>query len=224
MSLTEEKAEARRRIKSLLGDMRPEEAEERSLRAADHFRVLPEYAGASIVLAFLSMKGEIRTESLVDGALAEGKIVAVPRMESSPEAGEYIVFVPLPHDYHSWPLDRYGIPEPPADLQELPEEELGSASVIVVTPGLAFDRRGYRLGRGKGYYDRFLSSAHASTARLGGSIIACGFCYATQLVDKVPTGEGDQAVDLVVTEEGLHRCRLDPDLLSSSRLGSSRLR
>lgn len=202
MSLTEKKTETRKRIKTLLKVMGSDEAEERSLRAADNFRTLPEYLGANIILAFLSMGGEIRTESLIDTALAEGKVVAVPRMEYSPETGHYLVFVPLPRDYHSWPRDRYGIPEPTADIGELPEEKLFSASVIVATPGLAFDRRGGRLGRGKGYYDRFLSGARADAARLRGSVIACGFCYAAQLVNEVPMGEDDVAVDLVVTEDG----------------------
>ena len=202
MSLIEEKAEVRKRIKALLKAMDPEEASERSKRAADKVRALPEYGEAEIVLAFLSMGGEIGTESLVGAALSDGKIVAVPRMEFSPGAGHYLVFIPLPLDYQTWPRDRFGIPEPPADARELSEEELCSVSVIVVTPGLAFDRGGGRLGRGKGYYDRYLSGVRAGAARLGGSVVACGFCFAAQLVDEVPKGEGDMAVDLVVTEDG----------------------
>ena len=200
MSLTEEKAEIRKRVKTLLKAMSPGEAEERSKRAVDNLRALPEYKRAHIVLAFLSLGEEIKTESLIEAALAEGKAVAVPRMERSPEAGDYIVFVPLPRDYHSWPRDRFGIPEPPAQAPELSGNELFPDSVFVVTPGLAFDSGGGRLGRGKGYYDRFLSGARAGVALRGGSIFACGFCYAAQLVNEVPMGDGDVAVDLVVTE------------------------
>jgi len=208
MSLSEEKAEARRRVKALLAEARAGEtgnAGERSIRAADNFRALPEYAEAGIVLAFLPMGEEIGTESLIGAALADGKVVAVPRMERSEKAGDYIVFIPLPPDYGSWPRDRFGIPEPPAGLRGLPAEELHSSSVIVATPGLAFDRGGGRLGRGKGYYDRFLSEARAGAARLGGSIVACGLCYAIQLLDSVPMGEDDARVDLVVTEDGVCR-------------------
>jgi len=202
MSLIEEKAETRKRGKALLKAMSQEEAETRSLRAAGNLRALPEYAGAHIVLAFLSMGEEIRTESLLGSAMEEGKIVAVPRMEHSPGGEPVIVFVRLPRDFRSWPRDRYGIPVPPTEADILSEEELCSDSAIVVTPGLAFDRKGGRLGRGKGYYDRFLSGARAGAARRGGSIIACGFCYAAQIVDEVPMGENDAVVDLVVTEEG----------------------
>jgi 5-formyltetrahydrofolate cyclo-ligase len=203
MSLIDDKNEARRRMKALLKAISPEDAEDRSLRATEHFKALPEYARADIVLAFLSKKGEIRTESLIDAAQAEGKIVAVPRMEYSPEEGHSIVFVPLPDDYHIWPRDRLDIPAPPADEAALPDGELFSASVLVATPGLAFDRRGHRLGRGRGYYDRFLARARANAGRLGGSVIACGLCYVSQLVDEGSCDENDSAVDLVVTEGGI---------------------
>ena len=202
MSLIEEKAETRKQSKALLRAMSPEEAERLSRRAADNLRALPEYRGARIILAFLSMGEEIRTESLIESAMKEGKIVAVPRMEYSPEGVPIIVFVHLPKEYPSWPRDRFGIPIPPAESRPLSEEELCSGPAIVVTPGLAFDRKGGRLGRGKGYYDRFLSGARACAARRGASLLACGFCFAAQLIDEVPAGHDDAAVDLVVTEEG----------------------
>jgi len=203
MSLIDDKNEARRRMKALLKAISLEDAEDRSLRAVEHFRALPEYARASIVLAFLSKRGEIRTESLIDAARAEGKIVAVPRMEYSPEEGQSIVFIPLRDDYRSWPRDRFDIPVPPTDAEVLPDGRLYSDSIIVVTPGLAFDRKGCRLGRGRGYYDRFLARARANAGRLRGSVIACGLCYGSQIVDEVPFDENDSAVDLVVTEEGI---------------------
>lgn len=199
---SERKTALRKRMKALLSALAPDDAARRSQGAAGHFRGLPEYAMADIVLAFLSMPGEIGTEDLVEAARADGKVVAVPRMERSPEDGDYIVFVPLPRDFRSWPLDRYGIPEPPAEVPALATERLGAARVVVATPGLAFDRKGGRLGRGKGYYDRFLSQARKAAAGYGGSLVACGLCHALQLVDEVPMGAGDQRVDLVVTENG----------------------
>ena len=202
MDSIDPKKALRKRMKALLSSLDGSEAARRSLRVAANFLALPEYAMADIVLAFLSMPGEIGTEGLVEAALAAGKVVAVPRMENSAAVGDYIVFIPLPREYRSWPLDRYGIPEPPADAPALSPETLGGARVIVATPGLGFDRRGGRLGRGKGYYDRFLSSAREAAARHGGSLVACGLCYAMQVVDEVPMGEGDQRVDMVVTEDG----------------------
>jgi 5-formyltetrahydrofolate cyclo-ligase len=203
MSLIEEKREARKRMKEILGAISPKDAEKLSFQAAENFRSLPGYAEADILLAFLSKAWEIRTERLIAEARAEGKIVAVPRMEHSPEQGHYIVFIPLPDDYQIWPRDRFDIPEPPADTLALSDGEIFSTSVIIATPGLAFDRRGRRLGRGRGYYDRFLARARANIGRLRGSVIACGLCYGFQLIDEVPCDENDSAVDLVVTEKGI---------------------
>jgi len=163
---------------------------------------MPEYRSADIVLAFLSMGEEIRTSHLIAKALADGKLVAVPRMEHSLEEGDYIVFIPLSRDYEVWPRDRFGIPTPAKDAKPLTDDQLGTSRVFVVTPGLAFDREGGRLGRGKGYYDRFLAGLQAKAAVRGGSVFACGFCFKAQIVDKVPSGEADMRVDAIVTENG----------------------
>ncbi len=202
MILAEQKSEVRNYIKSILKALPPMEAEKRSRSAARLVCALPEYMAANVVLAFLSMGEEIRTQDLIAKALADGKTVAVPRMERSPEAGDYIVFIPLTRDYETWRRDRFDIPTPPGEAKPLSRQDLGASRVFVVTPGLAFDRARNRLGRGKGYYDRFLSGARAAAAERGGAVFACGFCFAAQIVDKVPCGEGDMKVDSIVTENG----------------------
>jgi 5-formyltetrahydrofolate cyclo-ligase len=106
--------------------------------------------------------------------------------------------------------------EPRADLPVLSRGELAAARTLVLTPGLAFDCRGGRLGRGKGYYDRFFRSLEGSgripssrpvqSAAAGEGIQglpAWGVCFTLQIVDEVPMGEGDRRVDGIVTEEGL---------------------
>jgi 5-formyltetrahydrofolate cyclo-ligase len=208
MSLAEQKSEVRKSIKVILRALSPEEAEKLSRNAAKYACGLPEYEAANVVLAFLSMGEEIKTSDLIAKALDDGKIVAVPRMERSPEAGDYIVFIALSRDYETWPRDRFGIPTPAKDAKPLRDELLGTSRIFVLTPGLAFDRAGNRLGRGKGYYDRFLARARAIAAGQGGYVFACGFCFDAQLMDKVPSGEDDMRVDAIVTESGpidLHR-------------------
>lgn len=69
---------------------------------------------------------------------------------------------------------------------------------ILIVPLLAFDRRGYRLGYGGGFYDRTLAALRAK-----GSVLAVGFAYAAQEVDTVPTEPTDLALDLIVTEAGV---------------------
>jgi 5-formyltetrahydrofolate cyclo-ligase len=88
---------------------------------------------------------------------------------------------------------RYGVLEPASEALVL-----GPADLVVV-PGLAFDLAGHRLGRGAGYYDRTFAG-RSRRPRL------VGFAHAFQLLDAVPHGAGDCAVDAVVTEAGIHCC------------------
>ncbi|MDD3981063.1 MAG: 5-formyltetrahydrofolate cyclo-ligase [Spirochaetales bacterium] len=193
----------RKSMKTLLKAMDEASRSRLSSQVVENFMKLPEYKTAAIVLAFLSMKEELQTKTLIDKGLADGKLVAVPRMGFSADLGDFLEFIPLPHDYGTWPLDRFGIPEPPRDARVLSLEELGRSCVAVAVPGLAFDLRGGRMGRGKGYYDRFLASARASAARYDGSLVACGICFESQVVETVPMGPWDQRVDFLATEAAL---------------------
>jgi len=69
---------------------------------------------------------------------------------------------------------------------------------VLIVPLVAFDRRGYRLGYGGGFYDRTLEGLRAR-----GPVVAIGFAYAAQEVDRVPTEPTDQPLDLIVTENGI---------------------
>jgi 5-formyltetrahydrofolate cyclo-ligase len=73
---------------------------------------------------------------------------------------------------------------------------------VIVIPGLAFDRGGYRVGYGGGYYDRFLRETRPDAVRMA-------LCFALQVVDRVPVGSFDLPVDLIVTEHETIRCRSD---------------
>jgi len=199
------KMELRKTAKAILKAMDGESRERLSQRIVNNLMTLPEYGTADIVLAFLSMREEVQTASLIDQGHKEGKVVAVPRMGFSAEKGDFLEFVPLPADFGAWPLDRFGIPEPPRDAQMLSMEELGRFRVVVAVPGLAFDGRGGRMGRGKGYYDRFLAMARATAAQCGGLLTACGLCFESQIVEAVPMDPWDRRVDYLATETGLRK-------------------
>lgn len=70
---------------------------------------------------------------------------------------------------------------------------------LLIVPGLAFDRRGHRLGSGTGHYDRLLARLDPRTVRIG-------ICYQSQVADEVPHGPGDEDVHFLATEEGLIAC------------------
>ena len=161
----------------------------RSVRAAGRLAETEAWRRADTVLAFLSMPRELDTSAVIAAARAKGKCVAVPRIE-----GDALRFLVLPGEADNLPRDRWGIPEPDPSWQALDLARAGR--VLVAAPGLAFDRHGNRLGRGKGYYDRFLADARAAAK----SITVIGICLSEQIVGAVPCETRDQVLDAIVTE------------------------
>ena len=191
--VAERKAALRREAKARLKAIGPGERASASRNAALAAGSHAAWRAADLVLAFLSMPSEIDTGPAIDAALAAGKRVAVPRIE-----GDDIAFVELTPGWRLWPRDRWDIPVPPEALGTLSFESLAATPTLALVPGLAFDRSGGRLGRGKGYYDRFLSGLSAARAALGPSapdFSALAFGYRAQLVETVPTDERDRPLD-----------------------------
>jgi 5-formyltetrahydrofolate cyclo-ligase len=167
-------------------------------RAQDHFlREFPPVAGMSAAL-YCALAGEVPTERIRYAYLAAGVRLYYPRVAGKGTLAFY------PHrDGDGWETGPYGILEPsiPAGM-----EPLLSGWDIIVVPGLAFDRRGNRLGRGYGYYDRFLDSVPESVPRVG-------LAFADQRIPEVPVEAWDVPVHALVTEEGVIRFVNAPDPL-----------
>jgi 5-formyltetrahydrofolate cyclo-ligase len=151
-------------------------------------------AEARGVLTCLSFGDELDTWGLVEGLLAAGKEVYVPRAD--------------PRDrrlhVHRYPCEletlSFGLRQPPRLCPELPEERIGEEIGAVLVLGLGFDRRCYRLGHGGGYFDRFFAE-HRRRPRPR----AVGLAYEVQVVDRLPVEEHDVPMDVVVTEERVVR-------------------
>ncbi|HTP60074.1 MAG TPA: 5-formyltetrahydrofolate cyclo-ligase [Spirochaetia bacterium] len=188
------KAELRGLMERVLADMDPGDLARRSARVAFRFQDTRAWRDARVVLCFLAMPHELDTGGIIRGAYASGKRVAVPRIQ-----GDVIRFfflpIDVPVDAGSLPRDRWGIPVPRPEWEPLAFPL--DARVLVATPGLAFDHAGNRLGRGKGYYDRFLQEARAAA---GERLTALGVCFSEQLVEHVPHTDTDQRLDGVVTD------------------------
>jgi 5-formyltetrahydrofolate cyclo-ligase len=150
---------------------------------------LPELRGASVVLAFCSFGSEVPTADLL-GALQEAGVTTLLPYLSSGEMG-----VTEHHRGDRLVASSYGPLEP-----EVRRGAAVDSIDAVITPGLAFDDHGGRLGYGGGYYDRFLRGVPARA-----SIIGIGF--AEQVVGHVPVSGDDVTVDLVVTDREVIHCR-----------------
>ena len=147
---------------------------------------------AEIILAFCSMKGEVNTGEIINTALGQMKEVGVPRMQ-----GNELVFHRIHTLEEKFSLNYFGIKEPDPSCPVLAPGTLLTRKSLIVTPGLAFDREKHRLGRGKGYYDRFLSQVRTCN---GQNVSAVGVCFSEQLLEQVPVRNHDVPVDAIITE------------------------
>jgi len=187
------KSELRRRIRSALAGLSQKERTDLNRRITAHTLSTPAWHEAAVILTYRSMDDEVDTADLVDRALNDGKLVGFPRI-----TGTEMRFHRFDGDASLLSRHRYGMEEPWESAPALDPTELraiGSRTLALV-PGVGFDAVGNRLGRGKGFYDRFLA-AHR------GDLTSAGLCYALQLCDRLPVEIHDSRVDLVITENGV---------------------
>lgn len=139
---------------------------------------------AKAVLCYVSLPYEVETRRLIEQMLASGKRVIVPRVQ-----GRTLLLSEVHDPVADLAPGAFGVLEPtPKTIRPVRPDELDLALV----PGLAFDRRGHRLGHGHGYFDRLL-------ARLPETVPTVGLCFSFQLLDCLPTHPHDQAVDALVS-------------------------
>lgn len=150
-----------------------------------------EYVEATTVLTYVSISSEVSTRMFIESALRDGKTVAVPRCLP----GHCLEFVAITS------LDQliaapFGLLEPPKELPALTEEQMDAS--ICIVPALLVDIKGYRLGYGAGFYDRFLSTFPGKKICLA---------YQQNLSrTTLPHTAFDVAVDLVITESDVLTC------------------
>lgn len=158
----------------------------RRLTALDHFR------RAEVLHTYVSWQEEVDTQELLRVMWQERKKVVTPKVIVSPPQLEHYL---LPH-FEALAPGAFGILEPSHERGALPFADFKKIDLIIV-PGLAFDRRGNRLGYGGGYYDRLLAEFAAPKVALA---------FSAQIVDAIPTEAHDQRVDMIVTEREVIFC------------------
>jgi 5-formyltetrahydrofolate cyclo-ligase len=159
----------------------------RSKRIVWHLIELNEYIASSKALSYLQIGNEVVTTEFAAHALSCGKALYLPRVRRDTRELEVVRVHNLCDDLH---VGTYGILEPVEALAAATEEEICEIGFAVI-PGVAFDKDGYRLGRGGGYFDRFLP-------RLSHRCMTVGVCFEEQLVERVPRDPWDVPVRHVV--------------------------
>ncbi len=161
---------------------------------------LATYRFADTVMLYAPTEGEIDVLPIAKAALAAGKTVVFP--VSDPESCT-MKFYPV-KDLSQLSPGAFGIHEPPKTEEFLPD---GVGRVLCIVPGLVYDENGYRLGYGKGFYDRYFSQKDRSVtpemAKAKASVTLMGVVYQDCIEKDLPHGKFDLTVDILVTEKGV---------------------
>jgi 5-formyltetrahydrofolate cyclo-ligase len=193
------KQELRKKMRRRLGALPAEDYTREGAGAASLICGLPFWDRCGSVLLFLSTDIEIDTGPLLVLALSRGKRVFLPKLRDN-----RLCFFRTHTASGPWHYGAFHIREP---LTGAPGDLLGPEDfpALIITPGMAFDRRGNRLGRGKGYYDRFFAELD-NPAIPAISYFTVGFCLETQIVPLVPVETRDKRMDFLCTGEDLFSC------------------
>ena len=160
-----------------------------SVEACARIVAMDAFRHASTIMLYMPLATELDVTPLAIRAFQFAKAVCVPHVNV--ERGDMHAAEVSSFDDAAMEIGELGIRAPRDGRPVLPD-----LIDLVVVPGLAFDAAGYRLGRGKGYYDRFLP-------RLRRTATTVGIGFDLQIVDEVPVDEGDVQLDVVVTERRL---------------------
>ncbi len=152
--------------------------EEDSNRIAEKLLSLPEIKASKYILLYYPHKNEVNTLPIIKHLLKEKGFILLPKVQ-----GKDIIPI-LVKDLSQLKSGYAGIKEPEGET--VSPEKID----IVIVPGVAFDKKGHRLGYGKGYYDRFLSKTKAKKI---------GLAYDFQIVEELPAEEHDVPLSLIVT-------------------------
>lgn len=174
-----DKKELRKKYTKARAGVEDKEGKDKLIRK--NLRELDIYKKAKSVFVFISYKSEVDTRGIIEDILADGKKLLVPLVK-----GSEMIAVEVKGIDDLEP-NKMGILEPKSG-KEVTDVDL------TITPGLAFDKKGYRLGYGGGYYDKFF--AKVDTVRMG-------IGYSDQYVESIVHEDYDEALEYLLTEEGL---------------------
>lgn len=196
----------RKAIATTLRELSQSDIQSQSQAITEKVLSLPAFQQCKTVSCYLSMPAaEVQTTSLILNILGDlGKSLFVPSIVSN---NGYMDFVRVytEEDYRSFPSGLWGIPEPTPEWSSEKRQSIFDADCsnldLILVPGVAFDRSFSRLGHGKGYYDRFITSYSSSTGRSKPLLVA--LALEQQLLEhgQVPMFDHDWKMDMIITPD-----------------------
>lgn len=189
-----DKKHLRKEIISKIDSLSYEEIEKISNKIFKHLYSLPIYNDAAIIMSYVSIKNEIFTHDFIKKSMADRKKLFVP--VTNPTTKEIILSHLIDFD-KDLKKGHWGLLEPKKETLRPHSSEILD---LILVPGLAFTKKGYRLGYGGGYYDRFLSS-------LIKPVTTISLAHKFQVIEALPIEFYDIPVDYILTEEKLIDCK-----------------
>ena len=187
----DEKREIRNELIKKRDAINPRDWEEKSKAIQKTLIMSSLYKKADAILANADFHGEVGTFMIIENALLEGKRVFMPRVLDNFTESKMDFY-----EIHSTSeLDKgyKGILEPLGNREKsFSLSDWTGKTVLMTVPGVAFDKRNYRMGYGRGYYDGYLKDK--------ASVIKCGLCFSMQILDEIPVTDNDIQLDFCVSE------------------------
>jgi len=186
------KNEIRAEILSKLRVMSAGERMEKSTKAIRNLEETAQFKGAGRIFCYASKSYEVQTQDLIRRMLGDGKEVYVPKTDKE---NRTLIVSQIMDFEKDLAAGAFGILEP----SKTREADIKKIEMWII-PGIAFDRRGYRVGHGKGYFDSFFRKNSVRGMKLG-------MAYSFQIVPRVEEKTYDVPVDMVVTEREVINCK-----------------
>ncbi len=178
-----DKKELRRQLIEKRNGISQDIRKEKSRKITEKLLKNPALKKADTVFVYVSFGSEVDTHILIHELFRLGKRVGVPLCNTQ----SHTMTVYEIKDFSQLKEGHYGILEPDEGLKEIPKDEIR----LIIVPGVAFDKEGYRMGYGGGYYDRFLDDFDGYTI---------GIAFSECIEDELPKGEFDRKVSEVIKE------------------------
>lgn len=185
INIKEQKRALRAKYKKVRAGMDSAKKESIDLCLCSKLLNLEEYQNCSTVFAYVSTALEVNTQKILAACLKDGKKLALPKCMSADGLMNFYYVSSL----EELKKGMYSVYEPEGSKNTTAN---CFDNALCIVPGLCFDGMGYRLGFGKGYYDRFLQNFNSTTV---------GLCYSRCVCPQLPKGKFDRPVDILITEK-----------------------
>lgn len=188
MNSKDSKSELRASLKESLSALSEQDRLSASDAIIDQIESLKDYQDATTILVYASLPSELSLDGLIERAIRLGKVIGIPLVDWDAGTMSAVRIESLDNNLQT---GRYGLRSPCTSCKPIPAHEISLALI----PGLGFDLSGQRLGRGAGFYDRWIGDRLMS----GNPLALVGVCFDVQIVDRLMTEPHDQPMDRVVT-------------------------